>query len=386
MSSSNGVSKRNSGCSRGDSFRSLKVLVVTGSSGGHIFPAVSFIDSFMRSYPCSEMLLVLPSNNTAGALKNCTCARAYLAITSLRLRFNRTAVYGFFRICAASWKSAQLIIRFRPDIVVGFGTLACIPVFFTAWLFRIKTLLHEQNVLPGKANKVLAVFADAIAVSFEKTKSCWIQYTRKVEVTGNPLRKELVMQDKSLSREFFGLDKGCFTILVAGGSQASKTINAVFLQAIRRLRQKNISFQVLHLAGEADGGFLAAEYAKLNIFARVLSFCDTMERAYSAADCAVTRAGATTVFELMRFALPAILIPYPYAHDHQLANAQVLADAQAAIVVEEKELTSEKLAGAIEQMITDRESRDHMGKAVARLEPKDAADKLVAYAIRTVTC
>ncbi|HNX81648.1 MAG TPA: undecaprenyldiphospho-muramoylpentapeptide beta-N-acetylglucosaminyltransferase [Candidatus Omnitrophota bacterium] len=381
MSSSDCVSKRNP-----DQEQGLKVLVVTGASGGHIFPAVSFIDSLKQRYPDSHVLLVLPRKNAAGTLKNCRCQTRYLDLGSLRIRFNRSAVYGFFHFAAAFWRSFKLILSFRPDIVVGFGTCACIPVFFNAWLLRIKTLLHEQNVLPGKANKVLAVFADAIAVSFAKTKSCWSTYARKIEVTGNPLRKELVVQDKSLCRELFALDKHRFTILVAGGSQASKTINTVFMQAAKQLRQNNVSFQVLHLAGQADAAGLSGEYLKNGICACVLSFCDTMERAYSAADCAVTRAGATTVTELMRFALPAILIPYPYAHEHQLANARLLSDAQAAILAEESDLSADKLAAFLEGLISDPAKLERMGQAAASLEQKDAAGMLVEYAIRVVRC
>jgi len=332
------------------------------------------------------MLLLLPRKNAAGNLQGFRHPVHYGDMPSLRLRFNRTTVYGLGRFCVAFWQSVRLVIRFRPDLVVGFGTLACVPVFFTAWLFRIKTLLHEQNVVPGKANKVLAVFADAIAVSFEKTRTFWNAYLRKTEVTGNPLRKSLIPQDKGSSRESFGLAQDCFTILAVGGSQASKAVNAVLLQAARILKEKKLTFQIVHLAGHSDAGHLRVAYAQYGIPACVLDFCDHMERAYSAADCAVTRAGATTVSELIHFALPAIVIPYPYAHAHQSANASVLSEAGAGVVFEEKIVNPEMLAGSLERMIIDRAGLFAMAKAARCLESGDASDKLVAYAMRTVTC
>jgi UDP-N-acetylglucosamine--N-acetylmuramyl-(pentapeptide) pyrophosphoryl-undecaprenol N-acetylglucosamine transferase len=266
----------------------------------------------------------------------------------LNLR-NIAAIFNFLR---GSLESLLILMRFHPDIVVGFGSIACIPLVLLAWVFRMKTVIHEQNVIAGLANKVMSAFTDKIAISFVKTKEYLSRYQNKLVLTGNPLRKELILVEKNKALDFFQFKPDKYTILVSGGSQGSSSINKEFLQAISRLSAQ-FDFQVIHLAGANDYAQVKNAYENLNITSRVFGFFKDMQYAYSAADLAVCRAGAITITELMFFKLPAVICPYPYAYQHQRANAEVLKTMGSAIIIEDSRLQEGKLTETIKSVFLD---------------------------------
>jgi UDP-N-acetylglucosamine--N-acetylmuramyl-(pentapeptide) pyrophosphoryl-undecaprenol N-acetylglucosamine transferase len=194
------------------------------------------------------------------------------------------------------------MFEFRPDIVIGFGTIDCLPLLLLAWIFRVKTLIHEQNVLPGRANRLLARFSDRIAISFEETREHLAAYEKKIVLTGNPIRKELEKIDRLKALGFFGFKEDKFTILVMGGSLGSQRINAAFLKAASLLTDTS-GLQVIHITGIKDCELIKARYKDLNIESRVFGFLNSMQYAYSACDLVISRAGATSVTEIMFFGL-----------------------------------------------------------------------------------
>lgn len=330
----------------------MRFLVASGSSGGHIFPALSFARRLKDAKPDAEILLVLPQKNIGVTLDSSLCSIRYICVRSIGDKINLAAFLSLFRFIKGSAQSIFMLMEFRPDAVVGFGSLASIPLVFFAWVFRIKTLIHEQNVIPGRSTRLLAKFADKVAVSFPDTVNYLCASKSKIVVTGNPLRPELERIERLSALSFFGLSENKFTILVLGGSQGSRRINAIFLEAATLLKDKN-SFQVIHIAGVVDYDSIASAYRRLGIESRVFPFSNKMQFAYSASDLAVSRAGAATITELEFFKIPAIIIPYPFAHGHQLKNAQVLSAKQAALVIQEKDLTVELLFTELNRLFTN---------------------------------
>ncbi len=258
-------------------------------------------------------------------------------------------MFGFLKACL---ESLFIIVGFRPHIVIGFGSLASLPVIMLAKAFDIKTVIHEQNVLPGRANMFLSKFVDKIAVSFSGTFSYFKDYQNKVVFTGNPLRTNLKKVSLAESLAFFNLTEGMPVILVVGGSQGSSKINNTFFELIR-LGLLGAAIQVIHVCGNNDYEYLKEEYSKLKVNIRLFKFLKDMHYAYSACDLLVSRSGATTISEIIFFGVPVILIPYPFALAHQVANAQVLNEVCAAKVILEQNLNASVLAESILGILHD---------------------------------
>jgi UDP-N-acetylglucosamine--N-acetylmuramyl-(pentapeptide) pyrophosphoryl-undecaprenol N-acetylglucosamine transferase len=231
-------------------------------------------------------------------------------------------------------------------------------------------------VIPGRANKFLAVFADKIMISFEETEKYFANYRRRIVRTGNPLRCGLKKINKTEALEYFGLSPGKVTILVMGGSQGSHAVNLVFLKFIS-MSPDTSRLQVLHLAGNNDVLEAKKTYEAARIGYRVFSFLDEMEYAYCASDLVISRAGATTISEIMYYGLPSILVPYPYAHKHQMANAEVLTSKHLAVLIEERFLSVEVLKRQIDSLINDPERLRLIREAFGTRVPQDAALSLV---------
>ncbi len=269
----------------------------------------------------------------------------------------------------------RIMMKFRPDVVVGFGSLHTVALLFWAWLFRIKTVIHEQNVIPGRANRLIAKFADSLAISFPQTRSYFSGSREKVVLTGNPIRKELIKLDKKEALNFFKFEEGKFNILITGGSQGSHKINAVCFAALTALPLKQ-DLQIIHISGVQDFAGLKAGYTVSGVTHKLFEFFPAMQYAYSAADLVICRAGATTIAELQKFSLPAVLVPYPYAGAHQAGNARVLEDIGAAEVILDADLVVEKLKDKLQEFFCDAQKLRLMRQAYQKLPVLNAAEML----------
>jgi UDP-N-acetylglucosamine--N-acetylmuramyl-(pentapeptide) pyrophosphoryl-undecaprenol N-acetylglucosamine transferase len=352
----------------------VKILIVSGSSGGHIFPALSFIEALKEKPHPPDMLLILPRENI---LKNTTvvpCPVEYLSIPVFKPGFTLSNLKGLLKLFNAGLETIYISLKFKPDIAVGFGSLICVPVVLSAWFFRVKTVIHEQNVIPGKANKFLAIVCDKVAVSFKETKD-YFKEKRKIVYTGNPLRKSIIKIDKKKALDFFGFEEDKFTILIVGGSQGSRRINQEFLKFAASQTVKG-QLQVIHLSGEKDYSQLKQDYAGLGIKVKLFSFLDSMEYAYSASELVLSRAGAGTITEIIYFKIPAIIIPYPYAHKHQLANAEILEKYGCAIIIEDSKLNAGSLKQALVPLVDNRNKLESMRRGYDNLFKPHAAKNL----------
>jgi len=332
----------------------MKILIVSGSSGGHIFPAISLIKALKSEYNVSDILLVLPRQNAVSGRRDFCCAVKYIPASPITARLSFKNLKNIFYFAAAFFESFFIIASFKPDAVAGFGGLASIPVILSAWLFRIRTVIHEQNVLPGKANKFLAGFSGKIAVSFKETAGLFKGYEKKVVFTGNPIRQGLTRSAKKDALDFFKLEYNKLTLLVMGGSQGCRNLNKAVPQVISKLPQKD-KIQVIHLCGDKDYDFVNEQYNLSGVVSRSFKFLDAVSYAYSASDLVISRSGASTIAELIKFKVPALLVPYPYAGAHQAQNAMVLSRADCAIIVGDDCLEKGQFKEAMASLISSPE-------------------------------
>ncbi len=318
----------------------MKVVLATGGSGGHIFPALKTAE-LLRTQG-HEVFLAGALGSVEQRLKNAGLSYRILDVEGFSLR----SLPRFLRrMVNAISESKTFLKECHPDIVVGFGSYSSFPVLWAAQGQKIPTMIHEQNVIPGKANRVAAKFVSRIAVSFDETRGVFPR--GKTVWTGCPCHDARPKESRAEILKSYGLQDGRLTILVLGGSQGSKYLNEVVFESLPALGH----VQVIHMTGKTDEKIYAQKYPSLGIPYRVQAFIENIERAYAVADIVIARAGAATVCELASFGLPSVLIPYPFAHSHQKANANVLKKAGVAVVLDQKDMNRQTLINAVEQMV-----------------------------------
>lgn len=346
----------------------MRIFIAAGGSGGHLFPAVRFAEEIRKRRNDEVIFITSLRRQDRDILAQKAFLFKTLPVIGLKSK-NPFYLFEFvFYLCIAMIKSLYLLLRLRPKVVLGFGGYVSWPVVFLAVLFRIKTIIHEQNVCPGKANKLLAKFADRIAVNFPESIRYLKGVERKVIVSGNPLRS-------GLRRSLNTGDR--WTILAMGGSQGAHIINKLVPEAVSIMREdKKRLIDIIHLAGDLEKGDVERAYNDNGIKSTVITFTQDMAGLYNKSDFVISRAGATTVSELLYSAKPSILIPYPHADNHQALNAQVLVDYGAAVLLEEKNLDAEKLRDAIIRFM-DRKILKDMFENLKDKEYNDACEVLI---------
>ncbi len=353
----------------------MKILIACGGTGGHIFPGLSLYRALKKRQSGADIILVLDKRTISGSIVTEEFSHVYLSIAPPRFKFDLQSILFVLKLSKGIYQSLAILLRFRPDVVVGFGGYASFFLVFFAWIFRIKTVIHEPNVIPGRANGILAYLVDRITIGFVKTGDYFGVNLSKARLTGNPLRPDLVRIEKSLAFEFLGLYPDKFTILVMGGSQGAHRINTASLLAVSKILDKS-GFQIIHLCGEKDYSGLLNGYKDSGIEARVFSFLGRMEYAYSAADMVISRAGSASINEIAFFGLPPILIPYPYGRRHQAENAFYLCGNNAAILIEEKDLNTEILRDRILELYNNPVLRKSMSRNISMLSKPKANEAL----------
>lgn len=363
----------------------MKMLIASGGSGGHIFPATALIDEMLKRIFSIEVIFIISGRPEEKKILNYIRKKIsnikVLTIPILPLRgkgfYNNFRF--FFNFVRGAIYSFLLVLFLHPRIAVGFGGILSFPLLFSAFLLRIPTLIHEQNVYPGKANRWLSYLVNTITVSFEDSKS-YFRVKDKIIFTGNPIRPDLVVMDKETAIRKLGLNPSFFTVLILGGSQGASVINNYFLNISERIIKEKIPLQIIHITGEKDVNRVAEKYSKLGIPAKVFSFYEDMGVLYSSADLVIGRAGASTLNEIAFFAKPAIVIPYPHAENHQLLNAFYYAQRNALFCIEEKDINSDETYFLICDIIKNKAKRDLLSESIKKLSNPSAA-KLLTDAV-----
>jgi UDP-N-acetylglucosamine--N-acetylmuramyl-(pentapeptide) pyrophosphoryl-undecaprenol N-acetylglucosamine transferase len=260
-------------------------------------------------------------------------------------------------------------------VILGMGGFISTAPVLAGRMRGVATFIHESNAIPGKANRMTARFVRAVLLGF---KECAPFFPKvRTEVTGTPIRFDLTRLDRNVARQRLGLREDLTTILVMGGSQGASGINQAVIKSLPFLHDAR--FQIIHLAGKREERLMADNYRRENIPAYVAAFHHRMEEVYSAADFVIARSGAASLSEFAAFALPGILIPFPYAaDDHQTRNAEIFVNAGAAILVKESDIAGDVLARHISDLIRDTQKLQRMSEISARLSPKNAAEIVAA--------
>lgn len=349
----------------------MKILIATGGSGGHIFPALSTAVQ-LRALGHQVVFTGTPGLATEKISRErfdfiSLCAKG-ISFSSPRRLFSSLGC-----MIRALFQALRILKSQHPDVVAGFGGYGAFPVVLAAALSRYPTLIHEQNVVPGKANYVLSKIVKKIAVSFSASKKHF--NARKTVLTGCPCRAQRKSVNNDELLEKFGLDKGKKTILVLGGSQGSHKINEEFLKAVPLLK-KDLEFQVIHLSGKNDYLKLKEAYRGLDVRVCLFDFYDAVEEVYALADLVVSRCGAVTVTEIILFELPCILIPYPFAGGHQRENARVLSEAGAGKIIDEKDITALRLTQEMADILRDKAFKERIPGRINGIIFPDAAVRL----------
>src|SRR6476661_10718303 len=351
----------------------MNAVIACGGTGGHLFPGIA-VAEVLRDRGHEVMLLISEKDIDALALSGRTNFQIEkLPSVGLPSPFS-PAFFGFLhRFYESLSLCRSLYRRFNPHAVLGMGGFTSTAPVLAGRFRGIATFIHESNAVPGKANRWTARLVNAVMLGFQECAPFFPK--TRTEITGTPVRTELVPLDRAESRRKLGLQEDLPTLLVMGGSQGASGINQALIKALPFLQ--GVPLQVIHLSGARDERLVADNYRRENVPAYVAAFHHRMEEVYSAADLVVARAGAASLAEFAAFSLPGILIPFPYAtDDHQTRNAEIYARVQAAILLKESEVSGELLARKIRELIQDRQKIEQMAVNCARLAPRDAAGRV----------
>src|SRR5213082_1171024 len=352
----------------------MNAVIACGGTGGHLFPGIA-VAEVLRDRGHEVMLLVSEKEIDALALSGRANFRfEKLPTVGLPSPFS-PAILGFIRRFYQSFSLCRSIYRkFKPQVVLGMGGFTSTAPVLAGRIRGIATFIHESNAVPGKANRLTARMVQAVMLGF---KECAPFFPKShTEVTGTPVRTELVRLDRLEARRKLGLQEDVPTLLVMGGSQGASGINQALIKSLPFLQ--GLPLQVIHLSGARDERLVSDNYRRENVPAYIAAFYHRMEEVYSAADLVVARAGAASLAEFAAFSLPGILIPFPYAtNDHQTRNAEIYARAQAAILLKESEISGELLARKIRELIESPERIREMSANCSPLAPKNAAGLMV---------
>jgi UDP-N-acetylglucosamine--N-acetylmuramyl-(pentapeptide) pyrophosphoryl-undecaprenol N-acetylglucosamine transferase len=354
----------------------IKALFAGGGSGGHLFPGLEVATVLREGNPNAEVLFVGTKKDMEDKiLRKLGIPRERLPAPKLP-RSLGGAVSFPIRLLRALWRSIGTVRAFAPDVIVGLGGYGAFGPSMAGVLMGIPLILMEQNVIPGKTNRLLSRFAKIVCGQWPGSENRFPRPERVV-ITGNPVRREIFMADKLKARRVFSLENKERVLLVMGGSQGAQGLNAVVEENLNLMEYLRSSLGVIHLSGERDVERLQEAYAKRRLDAVVLAFLKEIWLAYAAADLAVCRAGGTTIAELSAMGLPAILVPYPYATDgHQRKNAEELDRAGAAIKVEQDSFSPEAFLEILD-LILDTERIRTMGHRMARFSKPQASFRVV---------
>ena len=362
------------------------MLIAGGGTGGHLYPGIALARELQRRDPSTHVSFV----GTAQGIEARVVPREKFAldlihVAGLKGKSRLERSIGFALLPLATIDAWRVLAKRRPDVVVGVGGFASGPVVAVAAMLGYPTMLLEQNAAPGITNRLLAHVVRAAAVNFEAALA---YFPRTGFVAGNPVRPEFFPAQNeeandSSSEPFDSRDAASGVplaqgrVLVFGGSQGAHAINVAMVEAAAGLAASGIRLAITHQTGERDLDLVRAAYERAGLAARVEAFIFQIDGEMKAADVVICRAGATTLAELAASATPAILVPLPTAtDDHQRKNAEVVAEAGGAIVIDERNLSAGLLAGLLKELMTDRNRLARMSAAARTLARPDAAERI----------
>lgn len=348
----------------------MKIVITAGGTGGHIYPALSIIEKIKKENPSAEFLYIGNSKRMESEI-----------VPNKNIPFLGIEMVGFVRSeKLKNLKIIPLVIKnyflikkslkkFKPDLVFGFGGYVTFPVVLAAKRLKVKIFLHEQNSIPGKSNKVLSGFADKIFVSFEDS----IKYFKSdnIVISGNPIASSAILQKPATKKEF-GI-KNKKLVLIVMGSLGSSKVNEIL---IKNLKKASSEYDVLFVTGKNNYKQVSKKKFASNI--HVVPYIDDIARVFKISDLIITRAGASTLSEIIALKKPSIIIPSPYVvDDHQTKNALSLASKDAAILLPESNMDS--LFEVVNALISDDNRLEKLSENLGSMGLNDASEIIYKY-------
>lgn len=326
----------------------MRVIISAGGTGGHIYPALAIVNKIKQKEPNSEFLYIGTHDRMEKDI-----------VPKHGIPFETIEIYGFNRkhllkniktiscLIKSKSKCKKLIKDFNPDIVIGVGGYVTVPVISTAKKLGYKTFIHEQNSIPGKANMYLSNYADLIGVSFKSSENSFPK--EKVLFCGNPCSEDALSITKA-SKEEFNLKENKKLVLFVMGSLGASLVNDFLIKTMSLFNNKD--YEILYVTGKNDYEKISKIKFPSNV--KVVPYIDKMTRIMKRTDIMVTRAGASTLSEIIALEIPSIIIPSPYVpNNHQFKNAMDLVNKNAAVMIEEKDLKGDIIVRNIDKLIKD---------------------------------
>ncbi|MFO7951217.1 MAG: undecaprenyldiphospho-muramoylpentapeptide beta-N-acetylglucosaminyltransferase [Bacillota bacterium] len=353
----------------------MKIIIGGGGTGGHIYPALALARYAMAKDGGNDVLFV---GSEKGLESKIVPSTGFKLATIPARGFQRSLknigpilrdLFGGLR------RSFKLLKEYRPDVVLGMGGYVAAPLVLSAVLKRLPVVIHEQNALPGLANRMMAPFVKRVCLSFAETAKRMPRFS-KVVYTGNPRASEVSALSREEGCRYFNLDPKDKNILIYGGSRGALKINQV---VTAYLKEKALPPRVnlIYITGEIYYQDVIEALEEWPERIRLYSYLQEMPEALASADLAVTRSGATTLAEITALGVPALLIPSPNVVDnHQYYNARLLADTGAAVLIEENEFNHYRLQEEIDRLFNKPELLDKMSRSSRKMGFADAAERL----------
>ena len=360
---------------------SLRVLMAGGGTAGHLFPCVAVAEELADLEPgCSIRYVGARGRIDEQILRERDLPHDLISARPLPYRLSAEAVTGLVALARAVRRTRAILRAFRPHIVFSTGGYVGASVGIAARLARIPLLVHVADTQPDRGNRLLARWACAITtISPEAARALG----RSATVTGNPIRRELAQATREQGTRELGLDPDAATIVVTGGSQGARRLNTAVVSALPVLLDE-LGAQIVHLSGALDFETLRAEVARR--FGsppryHLIAHLPNPGLALAAADLALTRAGAGSLAEVCLHGVPMIVVPYPFAGGHQRLNAAPLADAGAAVIVDDAQFTGERLVALVRDLLGDAARLAAMAAAARAAARPDAARQVAQVLI-----
>ena len=357
----------------------MKVIMVAGGTGGHIYPALAIINKIKDNCPEAEFLYI----GTVDRMEKDIIPPLGIPYVGIEMKgLNRKKILSNFQVMKmffnAVRKAKKTIIDFKPDIVIGAGGYITAPVLYAAHKLKVPVLIHEQNSIPGVSNKFIGNFADRICVSLPNSLSMFPK--DKVRHTGNP-RSEEILSVKKKSKASLGFHENKRLVVIVMGSLGSITMTKRIQELIPEFRDK--AYQVLVITGKKY--YDDYKDIKTGDNVRIVPFMDDLINLLKDTDLIISRAGASTIAEITAIGLPSILVPSPYVTaNHQYKNAKELEDNGACKIILEEDFSKDTIIPAIDDIFNDKNKYNKMVEASKKLGIPDSATKIYLEILNTM--